>query len=211
MSLKQSQAPDPRAARGRSRRLALPLALLPALAALSLAAAPVLGDDGTQRRAAGDGRGLTTFGSRALTTFGDRGLASSTGRLGESFSQRGLTSFSDLPLAPMGGLIPGGVTVASDPGVVHHRCHHGSSSSGGFGFLVPGGPSQASLRADAGDGFDSSDDGVALLMPAVELPTIVFDHRPAAALMDATLDAAVRAATEDGDLDLARSLDPDRR
>jgi hypothetical protein len=71
--------------------------------------------------------------------------------------------------------------------------------------------SQASLHLDAVAGFDDFSDDSDLLMPAVELPSVVFDHRPAAALLDATLDAAIRAATESGDLDLARSLDPDRR
>jgi hypothetical protein len=204
MSPNQSQTFGPSLPDRRSpRRLALPLGLLAALSALGFTGTPTTGggDDGGRRRAAGDGRGLVSFGDRGLTSFG--------GRFSEGFGQRGLTSFSDTPLASMGGLIQGGVP-ASDSTAneghshSHHPCSSGTTSS--FSDV-----SQVSLHLDAVAGFDDFSDDSDLLMPAVELPKVVFDHRPAAALLDATLDAAIRAATESGDLDLARSLDPDRR
>jgi len=204
MSPKQSPTFGPGFPGRRSpQRLALPVALLAALSALGFSGTPATGggDDGGRRRAAGDGRGLVSFGDRGLTSFG--------GRFNEGFGQRGLTSFSNTPLASMGGLIRGGVP-ASDSTAneghsrSHHHCDSGTTSS--FADV-----SQASLHLDAVAGFDDLSDDSDLLMPAVELPTIVFDHRPAAALLDATLDAAILAATESGDLDLARSLDPDRR
>lgn len=206
MSLKHPSTFDPRAGRGRSMRRRA-LALAPALAAL-LGVAPAFaaaaGDGASARRTAGDGRGLTTFGDRGITSFGTRFDA--------SFGRRALTTFSDTPLAPMGGLVRGGVPApaGSDSGGSRSRGVSGSTTT--LGFPAGGGvTSEATLRVDSGAYSGDDDDDGALLMPAVELPTIVFDHRPAAALLDATLDAAIRVATESGDFDLARSLDPDRR
>jgi len=208
MSLKHPSTFDLRAGRGRSMRRRA-LALAPALAALlgvapALAAAP--GDGATTRRTAGDGRGLTTFGDRGITSFGTRFDA--------SFSRRALTTFSDTPLAPMGGLIRGGVPApaGSDSGSSRSRGSSGNTTTLGFPAGGGGITSEATLRVDSGAYFGDDDyGGGALLMPAVELPTIVLDHRPAAEVLDATLDAAIRVATESGDFDLARSLDPDRR
>jgi hypothetical protein len=109
----------------------------------------------------------------------------------------------------MGGQIPGGEPASdstANDGHSHSHHHCGSATTSSFSDV-----SQVSLHLDAVAGFDDFSDDSDLLMPAVELPSIVFDHRPAAALLDAMLDAAIRAATESGDLDLARSLDPDRR
>lgn len=206
MSLMHPSTFDPRAGRGRSNwRHALALAsVLAALLGVAPAFAAAPGDGTVARHVAGDGRGLTTFGDRGISSFGNRFDA--------SFGRRGLTSFSDTPLAPMGGLIRGGVPApgGGDSGGSRSRGFSGSTTT--LGFPADGGvTSEATLRVDTGASFGGDDDGGALLMPAVELPTIVFDHRPAAALLDATLDAALRVATERGDIDLARSLDPDRR
>lgn len=206
MSLKHPSTLDPRAGRGRSMRRHA-LALAPALAALlgvapAFAAAP--GDGASARRTAGDGRGLTTFGDRGIASFGTRFDA--------SFGRRALTTFSDRPLLPMGGLIRGGVPAPAGLDSGSSRSHGVSGSTTTLGFPAGGGgvTSEVTLRVDTGAYF-ADDDGGALLMPAVELPTIVFDHRPAVKVLDATLDAAIRVAAEGGDFDLARSLDPDRR
>ena len=206
MSWKHPSTLDPRAGRGRSMRRRA-LALAPALAALfgfapAFAAAP--GDGAATRRVAGDGRGLTTFGDRGLASFGTR--------FDTSFGRRPLTPFSDTPLAPMGGLIRGGVPApaGSDSGRSRSRGVSGSTTTLGFPAAGGGVTSEVTLRVDSGAYFSGADDGV-LLMPAVELPTIVFDHRHAVEVLDATLDAAIRVAAESGDFDLARSLDPDRR
>jgi hypothetical protein len=165
------------------------------------------GDSSNSRRAAGDGRGLATFGDRGLTSFGDRGLT--------TFGDRGLTSFSDIPLAPMGGLVPGGVAApdgASNGGDRIHSSHSRCRSSGGSGAFVPlpTRESAVSFGSTFTDDFDF-DDGSPLLMPRVELPLVVLDHRPALALVEATLENEIRRADEAGDSDLVRSLDADRR
>ena len=206
MSLKHPSTLDPRVVRGRSmQRRALVLA--PALAALlgfvpAFATAP--GDGAATRRVAGDGRGLTTFGNRGIASFGTR--------FDTSFGRRPLTTFSDTPLAPMGGLIRGDVPAPAGFDSGRSRSRGASGSSTTLGFPAGGGSvtSEVTLRVDSGAYFSGAGDGV-LLMPAVELPTIVFDHRHAVEVLDATLDAAIRVAAESGDFDLARSLDPDRR
>ena len=199
MSPKQSQTFGPGFPRRRApQRLALPLALLAALSALGFTGTPTTGggDDGGRRRAAGDGRGLVSFG---------RGLTSTAA--GSARDSGGAASVVlNTPLAPMGGLIRGGVPASDSPQRGRIALHHHAAGTTGRSPT-----SRASLHLDAVAGFDDISDDSDLLMPAVELPTVVFDHRPAAALLDATLDAAIRAATESGDLDLARSLDPDRR
>ena len=173
-----------------------------------LAGALFAGDSSNQKRvAAGDGRGLATFGDRALTTFGDRPLT--------TFGDRGLEKFSDIPLTPMGGLIPGGVSFSGHSSGASDRGHSASShrNFGVTGFFVPmaavGSPDS---RVSIGSSFEDDDaDDSALLMPRVELPVLVLDHRPALALLEATLDAEIRRADAAGDGDLVRSLDPDRR
>jgi hypothetical protein len=110
----------------------------------------------------------------------------------------------------MGGLVRGGVPAPAGSDSGRSRGVSGSSTTLGFPAGGGGVTSEVTLRVDSGAYFSGEDAG-ALMMPAVELPTIVFDHRPAAALLDATLDAAIRVAAESGDFDLARSLDPDRR
>jgi hypothetical protein len=195
----------------RPRSRALPLTLAGVLAVVAGLAGPLVADDSkTSKRAAGDGRGLATFGDRGLTTFGDR--------FGQSFADRGLTTFADTPLTPMGGLIPGGVSVAtdgSDPSVRHHSNGSSASTSRRVSWSDSSSwrtaiDSQASLGAGFSVDVDEGGDRV-LLMPRVELPVVVLDHRPALAVLDATLDAAIRRAAATGDVDLVRSLDADRR
>lgn len=200
-----SAAVEPRA-RGATPRLAGALALIAGLAGSLFA-----GDSSNSkiRVAAGDGRGLATFGDRALTTFGDR--------FTESFGRRGLEKFSDIPLTPMGGLIPGGAPASGNGSGSSGRGHSSSSHhhSGFSGPVVPlaavGSP-ESEVSVGSNFAFDgASDQPTALLMPRVELPVVVLDHRPALALLEATLDAEIRRADAAGDADLARSLDPDRR
>jgi hypothetical protein len=198
-----SSAPFEPRSRGAAPRLAGVLLLVAGLAGTLFA-----GDSSSQRNVpAGDGRGLATFGDRGLTTFGDRPLT--------TFGDRGLEKFSDIPLAPMGGLIPGGAAAADhgfgSSGRGHSSSHRHSGFSGSFVPLAAiGTPESAvSIGANSADGADP--DEMTLLMPRVELPVVVLDHRSALALLEATLDAEIRRADAAGDGDLARSLDPDRR
>jgi hypothetical protein len=172
-----------------------------------LAGALFAGDSTISKKVAGgDGRGLATFGDRALTTFGDRPLT--------TFGDRGLERFSDIPLAPMGGLVPGGVSLSDHGSGGSTRGH--SSSTRHFGvtdsFLpmaAVGSPgSEVSIGSTFADG--DADDSAQLLMPRVELPVVVLDHRQALAQLEAMLDAEIRRADAAGDVDLVRSLDPDR-
>lgn len=173
-----------------------------------LAGALFAGDSSSQKRvAAGDGRGLATFGDRALTTFGDRPLT--------TFGDRGLEKFSDIPLTSMGGLIPGGVSISGHSSGTSDRSHSNSSHHH-FGvtdtFVPMAAVGSPGSQVSIGSTFEDDDaDDTALLMPRVELPVVVLDHRPALALLEATLDAEIRRADAAGDGDLVRSLDPDRR
>jgi hypothetical protein len=186
--------------RGDARRAGRRQIEASALVLLFALGGPLLaGDSTTERRAAGDGRGLATFGDRGLSSFGDRFDA--------SFGRRDLTTFSDTPLAPMGGLVPGGVAAPKGGANGSRGC-----SQGRLRFTSVPSSSSQSLRnsvASLTSGF--VDAGFELLMPRVELPAIVLDHRPAQALLDATLDVELRRAADSGDADLVRSLDPDRR
>jgi len=173
--------------------------LVASLAGLGLGGSD--GDGGGARRVAGDGRGLATFGDRALTSFGRR--------FDTSFATRPLTSFGDAPLVPMGGLITGGDAPGDGTRIEHHHHFSHRNDSGGFDAQQWAG-SEASQQLDRYDDDDAAD-GSWFLMPAVALPAVVLDHRPAAATLEATLAAAIRRARAAGDLDLARSLDPERR
>lgn len=173
---------------------------------LILAAAVQLGMGGDSgKRLAGDGRGLARFGDRGLTTFGDRGLT--------QYSDRGLISFSDTPLISMGGLRQEGVRRSDNSRSNRVRASR-SNSRRSFGtngssqtWMID---SQAMLRASTGATFGFSA-VLPILMPAIEPPAVVFDHEPAAADLGRTLDEAMKRAIDEGNLDLARSLEPDRR
>lgn len=185
--------------------------LLAVALVVSLSGTLLAGDSTTvNRRAAGDGRGLATFGDRPLTTFSDRPLT--------TYGDRGLERFSDIPLAPMGGLIPGGVTVSGGGNVggsgSSHRSHSSTrrfSSTSSFVPIASIGSSRSEISFGSNLADEDLDEPSILLMPRVELPVLVLDHRPALALLEATLDDEVRRAAAAGDCDLARSLDPDRR
>jgi hypothetical protein len=174
---------------------------------VSLSGTLLAGDStNLNKRAAGDGRGLATFGDRPLTTFSDRPLT--------TFGDRGFERFSEIPLAPMGGLIPGGVTVSGSSAGSSGRAHSSHRRSTTTTRIVPI-ATIGSSRSEVSFGSSFADDDLdatpTLLMPRVELPAVVLDHRPALALLEATLDDEVRRAAAAGDGDLARSLDPDRR
>jgi hypothetical protein len=192
-----SALPTPPRRRGFAPTLAAALALLAA------SVGPLFAGDSNKRQA-GDGRGLATFGDRGLTSFGDR--------FSESFGHRGLTSFSDIPLAPMGGLIPGGVAAPDNSSNGSGRGHFGRRGAGWCDTSAP-----TAVRESAtsiGDSFvddGDPDGGTPLLMPRVELPVIVLDHRPALAQLASTLDAEILRADAAGDGDLVRSLEADRR
>lgn len=193
---------EPRS-RGAAPRLTGALLLVAGLAGTLFA-----GDSSNQKNVpAGDGRGLASFGTRGLTTFGDRPLT--------TFGDRGLEKFSDIPLAPMGGLIPGGVAAADhgsgSSGHGHSSSRHHSGFNDSFVPLAAIGSPESAVSIGANFADDADPDEMTLLMPRVELPVVVFDHRPALALLEATLDAEIRRADAAGDSDLARSLDPDRR
>jgi len=203
------RATNSSAASRRPSRRFIPRLVVGVVLVAGLAGALFAGDSTNPKKvAAGDGRGLATFGDRALTTFSDRPLT--------TYGDRGLERFSDIPLAPMGGLIPGGVSVSNHGSSGSSRGHSSSSrrQSGVTDSFVPmaavGSPvSEVSIGSTLAD--DDADDSALLLMPRVELPVVVLDHRPALALLEATLDAEIRRADAAGDGDLVRSLDPDRR
>lgn len=188
--------------------------LLTGLALLGVAGLCFAGDGKagkSSRRAAGDGRGLATFGDRGLLPFGDRFV--------EGFGDRGLESFSDTPLMSIGGLVPDGGSAddrshdRSSQGTRRDRRDRrerfGGITSAGGSFA---GQSQASLRtSDGAFAPTNATVGRGTLLPALELPALVLDHRLALATLDSVLDAALQRAEAAGDLDLARSLDPDRR
>jgi len=192
-----SASPTPPRRRGFTPMLAASIALLAG------SVGPLFAGDSNQRQA-GDGRGLATFGARGLTSFGDR--------FSESFGQRGLTSFSDRPLAPMGGLIPGGVAAPDNSSNGSGRGRFGRRGAGWCDTFAPTAvrESKTSIGASFADDGDP-DEGTKLLMPRVELPVVVLDHRPALAQLASTLDAEIRRADAAGDGDLIRSLDADRR
>jgi hypothetical protein len=185
---------------GRSPRRTVLLRLAWTAGCFALSAPVVVGGDDDARprsRPAGDGRGLATFGDRGLTTFSDRGLA--------SFGDRGLTSFSDIPLAPMGGLVPGEPAPAgarADSGSSRRRSRRsirvqgfssGERGSRSFATLAPEGAATRAARA-------------LVLLPAVAVPPLVLDHGAAAADIAARLELEVGRALAAGDQDVARTL-----
>ncbi len=149
----------------------------------------------------GDGRGLATFGDRFT----------------EGFSQRGLVPFSDTPLAPMGGFeAPGWSARAPSltprdrpppPPRLHHRSRRfrfDRDDRDDFARRSSAPHSVASIRGTLS--ASTLLDAAPVALPAVALPAIVFDHRPALADLAAALrDEADRVAAR-GDRSSAQQL-----
>src|SRR5262249_18338928 len=142
----------------------------------ALAGALFAGDSTNPKKgAAGGGRGLGALGGPALTTVGGRPLPT----LGDRRPDR----LSDIPLPPPGGLVPGGVSL-SDHGSSgssrgHSSSHHHFGVTDSFVPMAAAGSPVSEVSIGSFFADDDGDDSALLLMPRVELPVIVLDHRPA--------------------------------